>query len=187
MSKAKAQRSLRRFIQSGFERPVAKSTLGGFFFVQRPINMKHSPLLLFPILFLTACATANGPQYMPVKAGKGEAKIVVYRSSYPYAVPVQVNGKLACEVPSNGFFIVTAKPNTPLTLTYSPKMDWRDSIYTITPRAGETHYVRIEHNNAVLSAGFGLLWNAAIQNEADFIFREGNASEAVQTKEACQP
>lgn len=148
--------------------------------------MKSSYLFLLPILFLAACATAAGPTYQPVKVGKGEAKIVVYRqSTRPESTPVKVNGKLACDLPRDGYFVVNAKPNQPIKLSYEPKMNWQESVYTITPKAGQTLYVSVEYNLAgTLISSLGLIWSAG--QEATFVFREGNADEAAKMRGACQ-
>lgn len=142
--------------------------------------------MLTAVLALSACASANGPSYQPVKAYDGQAKVVVYRSAFPYATPIKVNGKHYCDAPANSFFVLDAKPNQPLSLSYSDL--FRTSEFTFTPKSGQTYYVKLErHMTGVLASGFGLGWNLVVQQQnADFIFTDGNEAEALKTKEiAC--
>lgn len=96
-----------------------------------------------------------------------------------------VNGQLACDLPRGGYFVVSAKPNQTIKLSYEPKLNWQESVYTVTPKAGQTIYVSVEYNlSGTLISSLGLIWSAG--QEASFVLREGNANEAASTREACK-
>lgn len=160
--------------------------------------MKPSCLLLSSVLFLAAC-TATGQPYQASKAPSGKAQIVVYRTSAGEA-PVNVNGTTNCDLPKNGYFVVTVPANQPVHLSSktNPFLSGNDktSTYAVTPKAGAVHYVRVDTNQKAKIAGavgmgmLGILGSmgasSAVSDEGLFIFREGNADEAASTREACK-
>lgn len=145
--------------------------------------------MLTAVLALSACASANGPSYQPVKAYDGQAKVVVYRGADVKlgTAPVSLNGRLACDLPSSGYFVIDAKPNTPLSLTIRAGIDPRTSHFDFTPKSGQTYYVSVETNptGIIGSALLGLGGNIAAQREADMVMRDGNPADAIKTREAC--
>lgn len=152
-------------------------------------------LILGAILIsLTACS-ATGQQYAPAKISKNEAQVVVYRTPNGGPAPINVNGVRKCRLPRNGHFILTVPPSHPLTLTSSLFGDPSESRFTLTPKSGQTYYVRVEINTASVAAGtiggtlgglvLGTTATSISTNEGSFLFREGNEAEALQTKEGC--
>lgn len=151
--------------------------------------MKPSYLLLLPILFLTACA-ATGQPYHASNAPAGKSQVIIYRTNDIKlgGAPVSVNGRKACNLPSGGYYAITAEPNKLLSLTIQGGLDPRTSHFDITPKSGQTYYVSVEINpSGVIGSGlFGLAGNAMAQREADMVFRDGNVADATKTREACK-
>ncbi len=143
---------------------------------------------------LTACA-ATGQQYVPAKASKGEAKVVVYRSPNGGPAPIDINGIRKCRLPRNGHLILSVPASQPLTLSSSLFGDPSESKLMFIPKTGQTYYVRVEVNTASVVAGalggavgglvLGTTATTMATQEGSFVFREGSEAEALQTKEGC--
>ena len=106
--------------------------------------MKKS--LFLTILFLTGCASANGPSYQPDKISKGD--VVVYRAS-EFAVPrtpsVVINGR-TCELPPHSYVVAPASKVVEISATLwdtpgTSRIDFK-------PDPKETNYVSLRFDRS---------------------------------------
>lgn len=131
---------------------------------------------------LTACATANGPAYEPHAIGKGKSQLVVYSVGGKLAT-VSLNGNQYCTIPLNGHFVTDVPANEPIEVKAKIRGDFNSATYTVLPRAGKRHYVRIKQDYGVTAASvlIGVFGAAA----PSFTISNGTEAEARATKEGC--